>query len=355
MCLYPRLIANPKYKETKKNKGIIPPINDKRAMLVPIGCGKCMECRKKKTNEWKIRLIEEAKENVNGKFVTLTFSNESYNDLRGQLILETSKYCERITNKTKIKYEKAGEKYKLEGYDLDNAIATLAVRQFLNRWKKLEKKIPKYWLVTELGHEGCECLHMHGIIWEGNEANVKETGEKIEKIWKYGWVWKYKIYNGKYINYVNERTINYMSKYMLKLDEKHKEYQQIILCSNGIGSNYTKSNYKRNNKFRGKETMDSYIKDDGRKSGLPIYYKNKIYSEEEREKLWMYKLDKEERWVNGQKLKFKTEEEINNYLSILKRNQKLNERMGFGNYKKDWERVAYEKKIRIMKQMQRKS
>ena len=48
MCLYPRLIKNPKYKPNKKNGGQVPPILDSRVLAVPIGCGKCLECKKQK-------------------------------------------------------------------------------------------------------------------------------------------------------------------------------------------------------------------------------------------------------------------------------------------------------------------
>jgi len=48
MCLYPKLIQNKKYTSNKKNSGIIPAIVDNRVLLVPVGCGKCMECRKQK-------------------------------------------------------------------------------------------------------------------------------------------------------------------------------------------------------------------------------------------------------------------------------------------------------------------
>ena len=34
---------------------------------------------------------------------------------------------------------------------------------------------------------------------------------------------------------------------------------------------------------------------------MPIYYRNKIYTEEEKEKLWLIKLDNEERWVENAK------------------------------------------------------
>ena len=48
MCLFPKLIRNKKYCSTKKNGGVIPAVNDKRVLYVAVGCGKCMECLKKK-------------------------------------------------------------------------------------------------------------------------------------------------------------------------------------------------------------------------------------------------------------------------------------------------------------------
>ena len=59
MCLYPKLIKNRKYIANKKNGGNIPPVSDLRVIMVPVGCGKCIECKKKKSREWSIRLQEE--------------------------------------------------------------------------------------------------------------------------------------------------------------------------------------------------------------------------------------------------------------------------------------------------------
>ena len=76
MCYYSQLIKNPKYTPNKKNGGVVPYMADKRVALVPIGCGECKECRKAKQREWQVRLKEDIKHNTNGKFITLTFSNE---------------------------------------------------------------------------------------------------------------------------------------------------------------------------------------------------------------------------------------------------------------------------------------
>ena len=61
MCLYPKLVQNPKYIPNKKNGGIVPHMQDKRVGLVPIRCGICMECMAAKSTEWKSRLLEEVK------------------------------------------------------------------------------------------------------------------------------------------------------------------------------------------------------------------------------------------------------------------------------------------------------
>jgi hypothetical protein len=186
MCLYPKLIKNRKYVSNKKNGGIIPAVFDKRVLLVPAGCGKCMECKKQKSREWQVRLHEEIRHTKNGKFVTLTFSNESIRDLAKEI--------------------------QLTGYNLDNEIATLAVRRFLERWRKKYKKSVKHWFVTELGGNGTENIHLHGIIW------TNENAETINKIWKYGFTWIGDKNNG---GYVNEKTINYIVKYVNKTDQKH--------------------------------------------------------------------------------------------------------------------------------------
>ena len=62
MCLYPNIIQNRKYIANKKNGGVIPPVNDERTLWVPVGCGKCIECRKQKARNWSVRLQEEIRE-----------------------------------------------------------------------------------------------------------------------------------------------------------------------------------------------------------------------------------------------------------------------------------------------------
>ena len=168
------------------------------------------------------------------------------------------------------------------------------------------KKSVKHWLVTELGHQGTERIHLHGILF------TKETKETIENIWKYGNIWVG--------TFVNTKTINYIIKYITKIDEQHKGFKSIILSSAGIGKEYINRQDAKNNKYNGESTKETYILPSGTRTALPIYYRNKIYSDEEREQLWLNKLDKQERYVMGIRISVKKDEsEYNKVLEQAKK------------------------------------
>lgn len=299
----------------KKNDYNPPKCTDKRKELVAVGCGRCIECMKQKRRNWQLRLCEELKISNECKFVTLTFSNEWFNELR--------------------------KEFKgVQGYALDNSIATLAVRRFLERWRKEHGKSVRHWLVTELGQDETERIHLHGIIWNRDL-------DKIERIWKYGHVWKGKRVNEILLNYVNEKTINYLIKYVGKIDLKHREYKSIVLCSKGIGANFIDDKARQYNKFNGEKTREYYVNKQGFKIGLPIYWRNKLWTEEEREKLWTQKLDENIRFVMG--AKFKVEKDYEKFLNVQKYYQRINEEAGYGNDIKDWSSEQYENELRVIK------
>lgn len=319
MCIYNKLIKNRKYTANKKNGGIIPPVLDERTKYVPIGCGKCIECKKQKAQNWRIRLLEDIKTNTNGKFITLTLSNQS--------IAQLSEHprCKDI-----------------RGYEFDNEIATVAMRYFNERWRKKFGKAIRHWLVTELGHEGTENIHLHGILW------TNETFETIEKIWQYGFIWP--TGKARQTNYVNGQTINYSVKYVNKIDEDHKEYNSIVLTSPGIGGNYTKTFDFKKHKFNGTNTIETYRTSTGHTMALPIYWRNKAFTDEEREKLWLQRLDKNERWVCGEKVKA---DDDKTYWALIEWHRQRNTRLGYGNDEKNWNREQYENNRRKLLQEKR--
>ena len=90
MCLYPQLIKNPKYKSSKKRGYYVPKNYDKRTEYVPVACGKCFECRKKRAREWRIRLAEEIRHNKS-YFITLTIDDENLEMLKNELEVNPSR------------------------------------------------------------------------------------------------------------------------------------------------------------------------------------------------------------------------------------------------------------------------
>ena len=159
MRLYPKFIQNKKYLPNKKNGWNAPTAKDDRVTLVPVGCGNCIECRKLKAREWQVRLNEEIRNNKNGVFVTLTFDEKSLDILEKEIRLDTNYHEKEI-----------------------NTLPTLAVRRFLERWRKKYGKSVRHWLITELGHQNTERIHLHGLIFTDNK-------EDIEPIWSYGYVY----------------------------------------------------------------------------------------------------------------------------------------------------------------------
>ncbi len=311
MCLYPKLIKNRKYVANKKNKGVIPEAVDKRVLYVPVGCGKCMECRKQKARQWQVRLQEDIRVNKNAKFVTYTFSERE---------------LQKLDNEIKG----------LTGYDRDNEVCRLAVRRYTERWRKKYGKTLRHWLVTELGHQNTERVHMHGIVWTDEVKDIK-------KIWKYGWVW--------IGDYVSAKTINYIVKYVNKVDEKHKEYNSKIYTSKGIGRNYMERRDVERNKYRAGKTIETYKTRQGVEIALPIYYRNKIYKDDEKEALWLEKLDEGVRYVNGIKVDIKEGEE--EYYKLLKQERMRNKRLGYGDDSRNWELKKYENDRRNLKKLER--
>ena len=84
MCLYPKIILNKKYLPNKKNNFNPPKCTDERKRYLNADCGYCWQCRKKKSNDWKVRLNEEIRANKDAYFITLTFNDKSYNDIKSK-------------------------------------------------------------------------------------------------------------------------------------------------------------------------------------------------------------------------------------------------------------------------------
>ncbi|AXH73044.1 MAG: replication initiator protein [Microviridae sp.] len=321
MCLYPRLIDNRKYKVTKKNGGNVPKKKDPRVSMVPVGCGKCIECRKQRGRGWSLRLQEEVRNNKNGHFITLTFSTEGLKEI-----------AEKI--------HKIGP---MEGYILDNEIATVAIREFLEKWRHRYGKSLKHWFITELGQTKTEHIHIHGIIWTRQKASKEQVKKAIGEQWNKGMIWVG--------DYCTEQTVNYVIKYVTKTDPLHKEYTPKVLTSPGIGAGYMERKDSKRNKYNGDKTKEEYVTRQGYKIAMPTYWRNKIYSEEEREQLWINRLEKKERYVMGTRIDISQGDK--EYWATVEYARAKNARLGYGNDEKDWDRINYENQRRKLIQEKR--
>lgn len=278
MCINSKRIRNPRYVPNKKNAGQPPVIKDVRLIGVDTKCGWCEECRKEAASNWAIRMYEELQSGLRGMFVTLTFNDEELGKLR----------------------EEVG--------DDDEDIARIAVKRFRERYRKDHGKSIRHWIATERGHRGTKRIHMHGILLvnaeqeeelretetarKKNWQRLGESGEtkNLRHYWKYGDVW--------IGDYCNNRTVNYVMKYITKPDKERPGFKPRLLVSPGLGEGYIERSRGRH-AYRGERTNTEYIDSRGRKRALPTYYRRKIWTDEQREEMRLTTLDKNVGYING--------------------------------------------------------
>ncbi len=226
-CLSPIWIKNSSWRlksghEEYKDERIDTP-------MIAVPCGRCVECRRKRRSEWRTRLVHEFDlgKHKTCWFVTLTFSDKYYNRFK------------------------------------DNP--RLAIRLFLERWRKKFGKSLRHWFITELGGLNGR-LHFHGLVFDARcDFNY------LRKAWEYGYVW---IQEAE-----SSAVCSYMVKYITKDDDTQHDYKPLIFCSPGIGSPYlTPQSYRFHHST---EFGVFFIYNNGFKCGLPRYYKTKLFTEDE--------------------------------------------------------------------------
>lgn len=269
MCLYTIKIKNKRFLPTIKNRWKPPVCTDERLRYIEVECGFCYECKKKRARQWSIRMCEELKENPHAVFFTGTFSP--------------------------ARIKKLCKKYGIQEEDA-NEIATKEVRLFLERIRiENNGKSVKHWIVTEKGHTNTRRIHIHGIFFHENKW-------KLIQLLKNNWIAGY-CYNGKY---VNEKTINYVVKYITKTDLDNKDFNAKILASPGLGKKFLKSIDAKKMKYfprtETEKTREYYRFKNGQKAPLPRYYKEKIFTEDERQLLWIEKQEEGYGYVMGEKI-----------------------------------------------------
>lgn len=205
-------------------------------------CGKCIECMQARRNSWHIRLLNELKVAQNAIFATFTYDDECITLTENNLMNLDYKDVQRMWKRYRTNYYR----------------------------KHKENSKLKYFLVGEYG-SNTHRPHYHAIIF-----NVDV--EMLQNMWEYGF---------SHIGEVNEKSIFYTLKYCLKKtheDQFRNEYDdrapEKALMSKGLGISYlTKEmiKYHKNDITRGVTYLGN------KKMALPRYYRDKIFTELEKE------------------------------------------------------------------------
>lgn len=205
-------------------------------MQTPVPCGKCPECKKRRASAWSFRLMKEYERAESGSFVTLTYDPDN---------VPLSQ----------------------------NGFMTLNKRDLQLFFKRLRKMHPdtklKYYAVGEYG-ETYKRPHYHIILF-----NAKV--ELIHHAWKLGLI---------HIGTLTEASVGYTLKYMCKekatkLFKRDDRAPERSYMSKGLGENYLTPQMIKWHKDKPTERVYA-VTSDSKKIALPRYYRNKIYSEEER-------------------------------------------------------------------------
>jgi transposase-like protein len=293
---------------TQKNHYNPPTCTDERLKYVEVECGRCYECKRAKARQWKIRNAEQLKETPTAVFFTGTFTDE--------------------------RIEKIAKKYNIDKNNV-NEIATKEVRLFLERLRKINGKSIKHWIVTEKGHTNTRRIHIHGLFYAKNGT----TKWQLNKLLRDNWIAGYSYYG----SYVNEKTINYVSKYLTKDDLDNKDFTGKILVSPGLGKNYV-NRMKQKHLWKNEKTNVEYQFKNGQVTMLPKYYKQKLFTEDERERLWIYKMEEGYKYVMGEKIRVTNKEEEKDYNNICDFYRERNKGVHFDNLQ-EWNIKKFYNKV----------
>lgn len=218
--------------------------------LVP--CGKCPTCVKRRVSQWSFRLMQQDKESISSHFITLTYDNghipRSKKNFKTLKKADLQDYFKRLRRYSEL----AGNTAKIKYY---------AVGEYGSRHRR---------------------PHYHAIVFNAGISELVKAwsldGKTIGQI-HFGQV------SGASVGY----TLKYIHKKALNIgkpdwDDRKPEFS---LMSKGLGKNYVTP--KMINWHHSDKLNRMYVNlTDGKKVGMPTYYKNLIYEKNERKLIGEY-------------------------------------------------------------------
>lgn len=218
--------------------------------VINVPCGQCVECKKSYVKGWVFRIMNEykSKNTRSAYFLTLTYDDESLFNPDNNLISADGEM------------------------QLNYKHHQLYMKKLRKSYEKTSNRI-KYFTVGEYGDKS-DRPHFHSIIFNADQQNILDS-------WPYG-----SVHFGK----VSESSVGYTLKYAFKrIGRVHKsDWKEVsqsrprerALISQGIGLDYLSENIK---KYYKNDLKKNITKEGGVVQSLPRYYRERIYTEAERE------------------------------------------------------------------------
>lgn len=240
---------------------------------IPVPCGRCEACYKRKVSAWSFRLMQQSKVSESAYFITLTYDNQHVPiSPKGFATLDSTKYilkeCKRGTHKgrnRKVQYSSH-------------------MQLFLKQIRKQHTSRILYYYAGEYGTKS-KRPHYHAIIYNLNLELIfdKKTcnllrntmydgkTEVTTKYWPHGHVT---------VGQLTAASVGYTLKYLSKVckigkadwDDRVPAYAKM---SKNLGLNYLTPQmiqWHRNDLYN-----RMYCNVDGKKISIPRYYKLKLY------------------------------------------------------------------------------
>lgn len=218
-------------------------------------CGRCPQCTARRASAWSFRLMQQEKVSDTAYFITLTYDTTHVP----------------ITKKKYMTLDKTD------------------LQKFMKRLRKANKSKLKYYAVGEYGTKYMR-PHYHLIIFDV-DVNT------ISKAWNLGEV---------YFGTVTGASVGYTLKYISKpsripLHKNDDRTPEFSLMSKKLGINYLTTSMVRWHKADLLNRMYCNL-EDGKKITMPRYFKDKIYTDTERNELKYHHQNLlEEKRINAEK------------------------------------------------------
>lgn len=225
---------------------------NKLGISIPVPCGKCPECLANRKQQWYLRLKAEHSSCRNPSyFVTLTYDDDN------------------------LPIDENGNNY----------VSKVDCQKFFKRLRfYLDRKF-RFYLGAEYGPQTLRA-HYHFVIFD-IPLDV-DLYAMLQKAWPYGFIT---------MDVVNDNRLGYVAKYINSKTVIPSDFvKPFSLMSKGLGICYI-DKYKEYH--RADVLNRSYVMDNSVKCAMPRYYKDKIYSQWNKDRLFrqseVVRFDKEKR------------------------------------------------------------